>query len=533
VNETIIDTLRGTFGLKGRLMDTWRWDLSYSYSRSKQLLAKNNVPNLRNYFAASDAVRDASGRIVCRSTLAGFDPGCVPLNPFGFGSVTPEAAAFILGDSFSNLRLQQNVVMANLSGDFGERFNFGAGPIAFAVGGEYRKEEADQTSDPISQRVINRQGLRAGVAPASIENRRGAYQFYNPQPFSGSYDIKEAYAELGLPLLRDPPFAQMLEANLAARYAHYSQSGGVWTWRAGVNYQVFDDLRLRYTRSRDIRGPNVVELFNTQTQTTTNVVFMGTTTQAIFIQSGNPALEPERADTETYGFVYRPSWLPGFQVSLDRYDINIDGAIGSLAPQQTIDQCAAGNQLACAQFTATPGLIQGRLQPLNLNVQRASGYDLEAAYNIPIGAGALLLRALVNHSTEGFRLIPGGTIIETLRSPANPSWSGLVSANYREGPFNLQLSQRFIGKSLNESDKTDDQLQANRLPAISYTNLGLSYRFGDDRSRAIELFGNVSNLFNTMPPISPKRPSSYNEPVALAYDTMGRYFTFGVRTNFR
>lgn len=527
-NESEMDVYRASAGLKGALAGSWKWDTSYAYGRTEQRLAKNNMPHLRQYFAASDAVRNAAGAIVCRSTLAGFDPGCVPMNPFGPGSVTAAAGDYILGNSYADLKLEQHVVAANLSGDLGESLQLGAGPIGVAVGAEYRKEKADQTSDAISQERISLTGLRTGVAPANLANRLGPYQFYNPQPFSGSYDIKEVYGELAVPVLRDLPFAQLLDLSLAARYADYSQSGGVTTWKYGFNYEVTDELRFRYTKSRDIRGPNVVELFNTQTQTTSNVVFQGATTQATFIQSGNPNLDPEEGTTETYGAVYRPSWLPGFQVSLDRYEIDIKGAIGTLSLQQTIDQCAAGNQLACTQFTVTPGFITGRLQPLNLNAQKVAGYDFELVYNTPVDGGDLTLRALVNHTTEAVRLVTGGAPIESLRSPNNPRWSGLFSANYRKGPWSFILSERFIGKALNDPNMTDAQLEANQLPAMAYTNVSVRYKF-EMADGEYEAFATVSNLFDTSPPTSTKRPSSYNEAVNLAYDTLGRYFTVGLR----
>jgi iron complex outermembrane recepter protein len=531
-NESDVRVLRTSLGAKGTLGGAWRWDASWTWGRTRQRLAKNNMPNLRNLFAASDAVRDGSGRIVCRSTLGGFDPGCVPMNPFGLNAVSAEAADWILGDSIAELELNQYVLQANLSGDLGERFHFGAGPIAFAVGVEYREERADQESDPISQQRINRTGLRTGVAPASIDNRLGPYQFYNPQPFAGRYDIREAYAELGLPILADRPGFQSLNVNLAGRIADYSQSGAVFTWKAGADWKLIDDLRLRITRSRDIRGPNVVELFNTQTQTTSNVVFQGVTTQAIFQQSGNPNLAPEEADTLTFGAVFTPGFLPGFQMSVDRFDIRIDGAIGSLSLQNLIDQCAANNQLACDQFQAQPGLVTGRLQPLNLNSQEVAGWDFEALYSMGIGIGNMRLRALATLLTEGRLNVTGGVPLTLLGQPTAPRFSGLFSADFDSGPFAALASVRVIGGARNDPDRADNDLQDNKLPPVAYANLTLRYKLGPGREPPFELFATVNNIFNTDPPISPKRPSSYNEPVNLAYDTIGRYFTAGVRVRF-
>jgi iron complex outermembrane recepter protein len=528
-NESDVKVLRSVLGVRGTLGNGWQWDASWAWGESRQKLAKNNMPNLRRLFAASDAVR-SNGTIVCRSTLAGFDPGCVPLNPFGLNSVSQEAADYILGDSVAWLDLEQSVLAANISGDLPIRL--GAGPVGFAAGVEHRVESARQTSDLVSQQRINRQGLRSGVAPASIENRLGPYQFYNPQPFGGRYEVSDAYLELGVPLLADMPFFDSLDLNLAGRLTDYSQSGRVFTWKVGGDWSIIPDIRLRATRSRDIRGPNAIELFNTQTQTTSNVVYQGVTTQAIFQQSGNPNLEPEKADTFTYGVVLRPSFLRGLQLSADRFEIKIEDAIGSLSLQETINQCAAGNALACAQFQVQPGLITGRLQPLNLNFQRVSGWDFEAGWTQGIGDGTLRLRGLMTHLTEAFLQVPGGVPLILLGQPQTPKWSGLASADFDTERFGVNASVRYIGRAINDPNRPLNDLERQRIPAVAYVNLSARYRIGAGDEPPLEIYAVVNNVFNKQPPSSTRRPSSYNEPVNLTYDTIGRYFTLGVKASF-
>lgn len=529
-NESLIYVRRGSFGAKGKLVGDWTWDASASIGESRQKLAKNNLPILRNMFAASDAVRNAQGQIVCRSTLTGFDPGCVPMNPFGLGSVTAAAADYILGDNWKELTLTQTVLVANVSGDLGERFQLGAGPISVAAGLEYRKEEANQIADALSQTVVTLTGLRAGVAPTSINGRLGPYQFFNVQPLKGQFDIKEAYTELGIPLLADKPFAKALDMTLAGRYADYSQSGGVTTWKFGFNYEINDDVRLRYTKSQDIRGPSILELFNSQSQANQAIVYKGVTTQNVNNTSGNPDLKPEKALTETYGIVYRPSWLPGFQTSLDRYKISITDAIGSLSAQQLADQCAAGNQLACSQFVVqSNGTLIFSLKPLNLSVEENSGYDFESAYAFPALGGSMNLRLLVSHITDAFRIAPGSPPVVSLGGPGTPEWRGTLSANYNREAWSLFVSERFIGESMidptrEEGTYTND----NSLPLIAYTNLTVRYKFQALEGEH-EAFLTISNLFDQEPPVSPGNPTSYNTPANNAYDPMGRYFTVGLR----
>lgn len=535
-NESITSVHRLSLGLSGELFTRWNWNLSYIDGETAQFYVKSNQPILRNFFAASDAVRDPTGQIVCRSTLAGFDPGCVPLNPFGLGSVSQASADFVLGDSSKELTLHQTIVALNVNGDLGERLHFGAGPIKIAAGLEYRQEEATQTADPISQQVVTLTGLRTGAAPTAINGRLGGFQFFNPQPFSGSYEVSEGFVEVGLPLLRDHFAARSLDANLALRVADYSQSGEATTWKYGLSWTVTDQLRLRYTKSRDIRGPNVVELFNTQTQQNQNVLYQGNLVRNVVLRSGNPSLDPERSLTETFGVIYTPSWMPDFRISLDRYSIEIEDAIGSLTGQETINQCQAGNQLACEQFTVQPDAsLITRLRPLNLSEERNAGYDLEASYNRALWGGEIGLRLLLNHTTDGYRVpSPGSMRVLGLGFATLPAWRGLATAEYDKGAWHVSLSESYIGSAfidpnLVEGVNTND----NGIPEFWMTNLTVSHDFGAVGVANTEGFVTISNLFDREPPFNGGNPSSYNQPQSTAaYDVLGRYFTVGLRLTF-
>ena len=534
-NESLIYVTRGSAGLRGSLLGNWKWDGSYAYGETRQKLAKNNLPNLRNLFAASDAViapvgTPNAGKIVCRSTLTGFDAGCVPLNPFGIGTISKEMANYVLGDSYKELNLKQNVFAANLSGDLGDTLQLGAGPISVAAGAEYRKETANQTADAVSTQVVSLTGLKTGAAPTSINGRLGPFQFYNPQPLAGEYNIREVYTELGVPVLKDRPFVKSLDLSLAGRRAEYSLSGGVTTWKYGFNWQVNDDIRLRYTKSQDIRGPSILELFNSQTQTNQTIVYKGKTTQNVNLTSGNSSLTPEQGLTETYGIVYRPSWFPGFQASLDRYKIAITDAIGNLSAQQTADQCAAGNTTACLQIAEqTNGTLIIYLKPLNLSLEENSGYDFEAAYNRPLWGGNVQLRALVSHITDAYRIPPGSAPVVSLGAPGTPEWRGNFSAQLNKDAWSVFVSERFIGKSMIDASKVEGvDTNDNSLPVIAYTNLTFKYKFEAGGGNQ-EAFLSASNLLNQKPPVSGGNPTSYNTPANGAYDLMGRYVTVGIR----
>lgn len=530
--ETISQVKQLSFGASGRLADNWKFDTYLTYGRTEQELRENNLTINRRLYAAVDAVvNPATGQVVCRSTLAGLDAGCVPLNLFGEGAPSAAAIRYVTGDSVKYLTLEQTVAALNISGDLGEKLNFGAGPIEVAFGGEYRHESADQTVDPLSPLVTDVTGIRG--APASQQGRPGSFNFFNPLPLAGSYNVKEAYGEVGVPLLKDRAFAKELSLSLAARYTDYSQSGGVTTWKYGFNYAINDQIRLRLTKSRDIRGPNILELFNSATQNSNNQIFNGKTTQALTISSGNPDLRPERATTLTYGIVYRPDVVPGLQASLDYYDISISDAIGNLTAQQTLDQCAAGNQLLCAQFTLTQ---QNTLiiftRQLNLSVQKTAGFDFETAYRHELFGGDLSLRLLLNRSIRGYSQAPGSPPNRSLGTPNFPKWRGSLQIRYARDDWSLFLQQRYISRALFDPDKIEGKdTNDNRSPPIGYTDLTATYRLklmGGDQ----EAFLSVANLFDQDPPVVTSNPTSFSSPTSTAFDRTGRYFSTGLRFRF-
>lgn len=518
---------RGSVGFEGKLGGSWVWDTSYTYGQTDQKNGDTQITNNRRLYAATDAVRNpATGQIVCRSTLAGYDRGCLPLNLFGEGSPDPAAVAWVIGDSLKWLILKQHVAQVNLSGDFGDKLQLGAGPISMATGLEYRKESADQTVDPVSASVTEFTGVRG--FPASQQNRPGGYQFFNPLPLAGEFDVKEAYVELGVPVLRDLPFAESVDVSAAARRADYSNSGAVTTWKVGTNYQVISDIRLRYTRSRDIRGPNILELFNSASQGSSNTVFRGVTTPYLTISSGNPDLKPEVADTETYGFVYRSSWLPGLQASVDYYHISIEGAIGGIP--NLIQRCDQGYAPACAYITITPAnTLIVRSQVVNLSLVESKGYDFELAYARPLFEGNLSTRLIANHTTLDETTPPGGTPTTDLGSPGSPRWRATLQTRYAKDNWTLFVQQRYLHKALmNVNEVQGVDTNDNLIPPILYTTVGATMRFSALGVEQ-ELFMTINNLLNTRPPVSVINPTNYSIPVDAAYDRVGRYFNLGLR----
>mgnify|MGYP003329622434 CR=1 FL=1 len=77
----------------------------------------------------------------------------------------------------------------------------------------------------------------------------------------GSDTVKEAFTELEVPLISGEPLMKRLSFNGSFRYTNYDSYGSDTTWKAGLNWQLFDTLRLRAAKGTSFRAPALYELF--------------------------------------------------------------------------------------------------------------------------------------------------------------------------------------------------------------------------------------------------------------------------------
>jgi outer membrane receptor protein involved in Fe transport len=304
VADNYSTTQRFVGGLNGKLGGDWTAKAYFTHGQSQLKVFDRNILNNRNIYAATDAVvNPANGQIVCRSTLNGLDPGCTPINPFGTGAINAATAAYVTGDSWRYLKLTQDVAAVNVQGSLPDWAALWSKPASLAVGAEWRRETANQTSDAVSQAINNFAGLRG--AASSQSGTLGGFYASNPQPISGRVTVKELYGELALPVAADRPFIKALDLNAAVRLTDYSTSGQVVTWKLGGVWKPVQDLTLRLTRSRDIRAPNILELFSGGVAGNATVIDpkTGATVPFLGYTRGNPDLKPEKANTLTFGMV--------------------------------------------------------------------------------------------------------------------------------------------------------------------------------------------------------------------------------------
>ena len=516
VNKNI--TRRYVVGLEGKLGEKWNWGASYQQGENYN---RNYMdPNLvtGNLTLAVDAVvNPANGTIVCRSTLTAPTNGCVPFNPFGAGSPSAAALDYVMGRSDFVTVTKQTFAEASVTG---EAFQLPAGPMAVALGAEYRKESARTIADTLSN--------------------AGAYRLVNQQDFFGAFNITEFFAETQVPLLADKPLARNLDMNVAARHTDYSTSGTVDTWKVGLNWRLIDDLRLRATYSRDIRAPNLTELFATGRQNNITVVDSLTNRTYLSVPNrtfGNVNLKPEEATTTVVGVVYQPKALPDFRMAVDFWRVRIDDAIGNVGGQNAVNQCNLSNQSSpiCSFVTrdTARAVIATQTAPANLTVQKTHGVDIEASYRVR----NLSLRMLAGYVGENIiisPLVPVPFDDAGTNTGSQPNWRGTLSTTYARGPWSGTLQTRYIGGMTWDParDVLGVDTDFNYVKANVYWDGQLSFQPGwSDGHQTIYL--NVQNILDKDPPFAPSTGGATPLPTNTAlFDQVGRMFRLGIRFEY-
>lgn len=408
-------------GLRGGITDSISWDVFGSYGESE------NLESVQGYLLNS-RIRQS---VRATSTTACLDPsnGCVPANFFTptAGGLSPQAVAFLVGNSTVRNLTTLAQARGTVSGDFGWSIPWASNPVAFAVGGEYRNYSASQVSDALA-------------ASGDLAGRGGA------QPnIDGGYDVYEAIGEIVIPLIQDRPFFQDLTIEAGIRYSSYSvdapnnPSYNTTTWKAGGSWTPVDGFKIRGSYARAVRAPNISELFSPQNTGLTNLANDPCATfndagvrirpdptgvlrdvclaqganagninsigqpiagQANATSGGNLFLGPETSNSWTLGFVWEPDFVPGLSMTVDYYDIEISRSISTPTPGDAIDACFAGANLsvtnpACLVIrrdpltgnlngdpSTTPGLF---LALSNLGSLATNGIDFSLNYRRDIG----------------------------------------------------------------------------------------------------------------------------------------------------
>jgi len=521
---------------------TWTWDASYSRSTTHVSTRTPNDEITANYNRAVDSVVDPNtGQIVCRVITGDvYGRPCVPYNPMGIGVNTKASLDYISSTAYSWIALAQDVFEANATGDI---FSTWAGPVSLALNATHRYESADSDSTPIDQA----RGFFASNYTAS----------------HGRYSVNEGAVETVIPLAKDEVWAKQFDLNGAARFTSYSTSGFVTTWKIGGSWKPIDDITFRATQSRDIRAPNLGDLFSAGRSGTGTVTENGRTSVIVTRLGGNPNLVPEKADTTGLGIVLQPHIFPGFGASVDYYNIKINGAIVSLAAQNYVDQCLAGNTYLCGfiQRDAAGVINFVAVQAANFQVQQAKGIDFEASYNINLDeissnlGGALTLRGMANY-VNSLRTVGLGVITEGAGVTADsagigtaglfaPKWKYMISATYKLNAFSGAITMRGTGSGVynnafitctsgcptNNPPTAITVAFPNKTPGQKVWDMNMGYKLFDNTT---EIYFVVQNVFDTAPPLIAASVNNgyYAGQGNSEFDRIGRRFRAGVRFKY-
>jgi outer membrane receptor protein involved in Fe transport len=516
----------------------WKWDASVQRGITHTHEEVGTTNNARLALAqdavfapAGNAAGIAAGTIVCRSTLTSPSNGCVPFNRLGVGVNSPQAVAYVMGFPYREQRFQQDVAALNVSTNINNPWT---APIGIAFGIEHRTEEV------------------SGVVPPDFQ---AGWFTGNYLPTFGKYDVTEGYFEALATAFEG------LDLNGAIRLTDYSTSGMVTTWKLGATYTPFEDVKVRLTRSRDIRAPNLAELFQAGQRRTNTVIdpFAGNIpVQFLENTTGNPDLKPEVADSYGVGVVVRPSFLPGLGLSVDYYKIDIKDAIGTVSVDQIVNSCFAGNQNFCSALTrqmnssGTLVITDVANRPFNFAKVSAEGLDFEASYRValadivPTWPGDLSLRAIATHyiklvSDNGIDPVSDAA---GQNAGGTPDWLYRLTATYTTERLTVQLSGRGISSGTYNNSFVEcvsacpastafaRTINDNHIAGAFYLDTYFAYKFETESYRG-EAFFNVSNVLNKDPAIvaqGPSGPAHINPTTDSGlYESIGRVFRIGVR----
>ncbi|MFN3619686.1 TonB-dependent receptor domain-containing protein [Sphingorhabdus sp.] len=588
------DTFRVVGGLRGTFNDDWSYEVSANYGKFKQDTTTDGFIDRQRFALALDAGRNPiTGAIQCRSQ---FDPAsavplvgfaapasanaarlaadiaaCVPYNPFGSPNNSASVAYFARTFTAS-ASLEQLVFSGFVSGDLSQLFELPGGPVSFALGGEYRREDAFYQQDKFVT-----DGFTNGVSIPT----------FSPDTF----EVKEAFGEIRLPILRDRPFFQELTLSGAGRVAKYQGAvGTVYSYNAGIDYAPVQDLRFRGNYSRAVRAPNVSEtgfplvpnfsngfvdpcnpaVIGTGVRATNCLADIGAATLATFtnitqslpiVSGSNPNLDVETSDSYTAGVVIQPRWVPGLSLSVDYYDINVKGVIANVTPQQIVNQCYDSPTLAnifCGQFqrfrgpgTGPLGEDPGRLlgnslinAPLNFANRTRRGVDVNFAYRKDFGDVEFSTNLIYTHNFE----------ISNFQDPTNPTFESRILGQLGDPKdefrwdFDIGIDavtfgyrMRYIGPMffngyntlfpLNGLPATDvDAFPDTKFSSVMYHDLRVDFDIGRDSNNAESRFYvGVDNVLNKGVPQGAATATGAGSAI---YSFRGRNWYAGFRARF-
>jgi outer membrane receptor protein involved in Fe transport len=567
-------------GVRGNINEVWSYDVSGVRGETKRNSTYLNDFSISRIGKALNAVDDGAGNVVCAvnadADATNDDPACVPYNIWQPGGVTPEALGYLQIPLMIRAQAIENIMNGNVTADLTETIQLPTADAGLQVnfGAEYRHEETEFQPD-LSYQI----GDGAGQGAATL-------------PVAGQFHVTELFTEVALPLVDGKKGVEQLAFEGGYRYSDYSTGIDTDTWKLGLSYKPVDSLRFRGSFQRAVRAPNVGELFSLQ-----QVALDGTTdpcageadanglvnghtqeecartgvTAAQFgnvlanpanqyngLIGGNPDLQPETADTTSFGFVFQPNFVQGLTVAVDYFDIQVEDTIAGVGADLAINTCVdTGDPFFCDliqrdQF-GTLWLDQsGFIVDTNLNTGTLStkGFDIQAGYGFDIGGAGrlgfnvigtwldeLVTQPLPGADTYDCKGLYGPVCLgptpewrHSFRVDWSTPWQNLdvgMTWRYFDGVDADYTSEDVVGVGQTFSIPTDDHLGSR-----SYIDLTAAVTFAERYTVRV----GANNLMDKDPPINgsstcPTGPCNGNTWPQV-YDTLGRQLFLTFTSNF-
>ena len=525
-----VDYIRGVAGVRGDLRlfsNNWKWDVFAQYSRSdgeytSDVILKDALEST-NYKTESCVGQTlaVSGRKCIDMDFA--DPRVLR------GDLTAEERAFLLDRETGTTVYEQVYAEGSIGGTL---MDLPAGPLGLALGFHIRRDEINDTPGEITL-ASNSWGLTgAGIT-------------------KGTEDTREVYAELGVPLLKDAPFAQELDLSLSGRYTDTKTSGDASTYKIGLNWSVNDAVRFRATHGTSFRAPALFELYladqtsylgqrnidpclnldqrladGSVTQKLYNNCTStagpgggvagdytgGNSSSEIVTGGGLGVLTPETSKATVLGVVITPP-NSGLSLAVDYFDIEIEDQVDSLGASGILRACYLSDNFPtdpiCNQFDRDPnlGITQVRDSFINVAKQNNRGLDFTVRYVQDTRWGELTIDSQTTWTLENQTAMFADNIENPLGEVGYPELVGNINLSFQRGPWTAFWGFDWIGKQ----DSFGEFLAGNGSPTLTVDGRRVAVKahaeFTGFHSASLgydfdswKLIGGVANLFDEKPP---------------------------------
>ncbi len=581
------ETYRIVVGVDGTFNDDWKYEVAFNYGRLDTFYETRGNILINEFFNARDAVRNASGDIVCAINAdadpTNDDPACAPANLFGVGNVSQASKDYFLFTSSRDEKAEQYSATAFVAGDTSDLFELPGGPVSFVIGGEYRRDTAFSKFDDVTESGATFLNAIAEFDPPAAE-------------------VWEAYGEINLPILADVPFAEELTFQAAGRVSDYKGAvGTVFAYNLSGTYAPISDLRLRVGYAESVRAPTLSDQFDAGSQTFANNFQDPCSAQNIEnnpnrrancladpnvpafnpdgvtpftnipnsgvrgLNAGNPNVTEERGESLTIGAVYQPSFAPGLTVAVDYYDITVKDVIFTLLGQTIVNQCydnpgGIDNPFCDAISRRPDGTFTGqsdrrigadvislpvigdsfRAGPFNFARLETSGIDFDISYTGEIFDGVQLsTRWLTSYLIDRtqFTDITQPDFADRLKSElGDPEWTSTFRVALDFGDFDVSYDLRYIGKQTiateyetqnafdGEPPRDPDAFPRVFYPDVFYHDI----RLGMDVEERFRFYAGIDNVFDRLPPLDLDGTSQGGG----IFTNTGRFFYAGVEVDF-